>query len=183
VSWDETFSRRYDEWSSHMTEDIAFYTELAREADGPLVELAVGNGRVAIPVARATGRAVIGIDSSPAMLEQARKRAADAGVVLDLHEADMRAFSLAGQSGADLLSVPPAAPARSGGRRRTNGSGSSMSLVSSWRLSSLPSIDSRLGMTVANTCSSRAGDAQCDPHPFILQAWMTTARRSAPPAV
>jgi trans-aconitate methyltransferase len=98
VSWDETFSRRYDEWSSHMTEDIAFYTELAREADGPLVELAVGNGRVAIPVARATGRAVIGIDSSPAMLEQARKRAADAGFVLDLHEADMRAFSLAGQA-------------------------------------------------------------------------------------
>jgi ubiquinone/menaquinone biosynthesis C-methylase UbiE len=68
VSWDEAFSHRYDEWAAEMTADIAFYVELAREADGPLVELAVGNGRVAIPVARATGRRVIGIDTSPAML-------------------------------------------------------------------------------------------------------------------
>ena len=77
-----------------MTEDITFYVELAREADGPLVELAIGNGRVAIPVARATGRSVIGIDSSPAMLEQARTRAAEAGVELDLREGDMREFVL-----------------------------------------------------------------------------------------
>ena len=55
-----------------MTADIAFYVGLARAADGPLVELAVGNGRVAISVAQATGRRVIGIDSSRAMLEQAR---------------------------------------------------------------------------------------------------------------
>ena len=94
MSWDEAFARRYDEWSVHMTEDVAFYVELAREADGPLVELAIGNGRVAIPVARATGRSVIGIDSSPAMLEQARERAADAGVALDLREGDMRELAL-----------------------------------------------------------------------------------------
>ena len=61
-----------------MTEDVAFYVELAREADGPLVELAVGNGRVAIPVAQATGRRVIGIDTSRAMLDQARAKAAKA---------------------------------------------------------------------------------------------------------
>ena len=77
TSWDEAFANRYDEWSAHMTADIAFYVALARKADGPLVELAIGNGRVAIPVAQATGRRVIGIDSSPAMLEQARRRAAD----------------------------------------------------------------------------------------------------------
>src|ERR671935_812133 len=94
MSWDEGFARRYDEWSAHMTEDVAFYVELAREADGPLVELAIGNGRVAIPVARATGRSVIGIDTSPAMLEQARARAAEAGVELDLREGDMRDFAL-----------------------------------------------------------------------------------------
>ena len=94
MSWDEAFARRYDEWSAHMTDDVAFYVELAREADGPVVELAVGNGRVAIPVARATGRPVIGIDSSLAMLKQARERAADAGVALDLHEGDMREFTL-----------------------------------------------------------------------------------------
>jgi hypothetical protein len=65
VTWDEGFASRYDEWAAHMTEDVAFYAGLARQADGPLVELAVGNGRVAIPVAQATGRTVIGIDSSP----------------------------------------------------------------------------------------------------------------------
>ena len=28
MSWDEAFSRRYDQWSAHMTEDIAFYVAL-----------------------------------------------------------------------------------------------------------------------------------------------------------
>ena len=77
-----------------MTADIAFYIELARKAEGPLVELAVGTGRVAVPVAQATGRPVIGIDSSPAMLEQARSRAGEAGVELDLREGDMRDFTI-----------------------------------------------------------------------------------------
>ncbi len=77
-----------------MTEDVPFYVRLAREAEGPIVELAVGSGRVAIPVARETGRCVIGIDSSPAMLEQARVRAAEAGVELDLREGDIRELEL-----------------------------------------------------------------------------------------
>jgi len=94
VSWDEAFADRYDEWSAHMTADVAFYVDLARQADGPLVELAVGNGRVAIPVAQATGMKVIGIDTSPAMLGQARSRAAAAGVQLDLRKADMRDLAL-----------------------------------------------------------------------------------------
>jgi len=94
MSWDEAFAHRYDEWAAEMTADVAFYVGLAREADGPLVELAVGNGRVAIPVAQATGRPVIGLDTSPAMLEQARERAAAAGVELQLHLADMRELRL-----------------------------------------------------------------------------------------
>jgi SAM-dependent methyltransferase len=94
MSWDYAFARRYEAWSAHMTADIAFYVELARQADGPLVELAIGNGRVAIPVAQATGRTVIGIDTSPAMLEKARVGAAAAGVELDLREGDMRDLAL-----------------------------------------------------------------------------------------
>jgi SAM-dependent methyltransferase len=90
MSWDDAYASRYDEWASDMTADIPFYVELAREAEGPLVELAIGNGRVAIPVAQATGQRVIGIDASPPMLEQARARAAEAGVELDLRQADMR---------------------------------------------------------------------------------------------
>jgi SAM-dependent methyltransferase len=94
MSWDEEFADRYEEWSAPMTADVAFYTDLAVNTGGPLVELAIGNGRVAIPVAQATGQRVIGIDSSPAMLDQARARAAEAGVELDLHEGDMRDLAL-----------------------------------------------------------------------------------------
>ena len=94
MSWDEEFADRYPEWSAGMTADIAFYVGLARAADGPLAELAVGDGRVAIPVAQAAGRPVTGIDTSAAMLAQARARAAAAGVALDLREGDMRDLSL-----------------------------------------------------------------------------------------
>jgi SAM-dependent methyltransferase len=90
----DAFAPIYDDWSAHMTEDVPFYVELARATEGTLVELAVGNGRVAIPVARETGRRVLGIDSSPAMLEQARERAAAAGVDLELREGDMRELAL-----------------------------------------------------------------------------------------
>lgn len=95
TSWSEAFASHYEDWSAGMTADIAFYVELARAADGPLVELAVGNGRVAIPVARATGQPVIGIDTSPAMLALAHAGAARTGVTLDLREGDMRDFTLA----------------------------------------------------------------------------------------
>ena len=98
LSWDEAFAERYDEWSAAMTADVPFYTRLAREADGPIVELGVGNGRVAIPLAEATGRRVVGIDISPAMLEQARARTAEAGVDLDLREGDMRDLVLEEQA-------------------------------------------------------------------------------------
>jgi SAM-dependent methyltransferase len=94
VSWDEQFASSYDEWSAAMTEDVSFYVSLAADSDGPLLELAIGNGRVAIPVALATGRTVIGIDSSPAMLAQARTAAVAAGVALDLRQGDMRDLEL-----------------------------------------------------------------------------------------
>ena len=84
------FAAIYDDWASHMTEDVPFYLELVREADGPVVELAVGNGRVAVPVAQETGKTIVGIDRSRAMLELAREKAAEAGVELELLEGDMR---------------------------------------------------------------------------------------------
>jgi SAM-dependent methyltransferase len=90
----DAFAPVYDSWAADMTEDVDFYVDLAREADGPLVELAVGTGRVAIPVAERTGRRVLGIDSSPAMLAVARERAAAAGVELELREGDMRQVAL-----------------------------------------------------------------------------------------
>lgn len=90
----DPFAEIYDEWAAHMTEDIPFYAGLAGEADGAVVELAVGNGRVAIPVAEETGKRVTGTDLSPAMLEVARERASAAGVDIELREQDMRDFAL-----------------------------------------------------------------------------------------
>jgi SAM-dependent methyltransferase len=92
----------YDAWASDMTEDVAYYVELAREADGPIVELMVGSGRVAIEVARQTGKPLLGIDSSPAMLEIARGRAA--GLPLALRLGDVRDLEL--DEPAALIYVP-----------------------------------------------------------------------------
>jgi SAM-dependent methyltransferase len=94
VSGYDAFAAVYDAWSGHMTEDVGFYVSLAEEANGPVVELAVGNGRVAVPIAQRTGRRVIGIDGSKAMLAGAAERAARAAVTLDLRRSDMRDFSL-----------------------------------------------------------------------------------------
>jgi ubiquinone/menaquinone biosynthesis C-methylase UbiE len=93
-TWYDGFAERYDEWAAHMTADIAFYVSLAQQAEGPVVELAIGNGRVAIPVARATGQKLIGVDKSRVMLRQAKERAREAGVQLELHEGDMRDFAI-----------------------------------------------------------------------------------------
>jgi SAM-dependent methyltransferase len=92
----------YDAWSADMTEDVAHYVSLAREADGPVVELMVGSGRVAIEVVRATGKPVLGIDSSPAMLEIARERSA--GLPLELRLGDVRNLEL--EEPAGLIYVP-----------------------------------------------------------------------------
>ena len=92
----------YDEWSAHMTEDVPHYVALAREADGPVVELMVGSGRVAIEVVRQTGKRVLGIDSSPAMLAVSRERAA--GLPLELRLGDVRALEL--DEPAALVYVP-----------------------------------------------------------------------------
>jgi len=99
MSWPEAFAEDYDKWTTDVTSDIPFYVERAREAVGPVVELAVGNGRVAIPVARAISRPVVGVDTSPKMLDQAQARAAEAGVDLDLRLCDMRELDLGEPAG------------------------------------------------------------------------------------
>ena len=81
----------YDPWSSSVVEDISFYVEEAVRCDGPVVELAVGSGRIAVPIAQA-GRTVIGVDLSPGMLAVARALAEEHGVGsrVDLRIGDMR---------------------------------------------------------------------------------------------
>ena len=83
----------YDEWTREQTGDVKFYVRRAKAVPGPVIELGVGTGRIAIPIAQA-GQRVIGVDLSAAMLAEARRRAGDAGVSdrIAFAEADMRAF-------------------------------------------------------------------------------------------
>ena len=81
----------YDPWSVSVTEDVELYVEEALASGGPVVELAVGTGRIAVPTAKA-GIAVIGVDQSSGMLAVARDYAEREGVstLLDLRVGDLR---------------------------------------------------------------------------------------------
>lgn len=74
--------------------DGPFFSELALEAGGPILELACGTGRVAIPLAR-QGFDVSGLDLTPGMLTRARQLAGD--LAIDWHHADARDFQLGRQ--------------------------------------------------------------------------------------
>jgi SAM-dependent methyltransferase len=89
VSAYDKIARIYDPWSRTVVEDVAFYVEEAVTSGGPVLELGVGSGRIAVPVA-AAGIEVVGVDLSAGMLEVARESAALAGVTLDLRHGDMR---------------------------------------------------------------------------------------------
>jgi SAM-dependent methyltransferase len=97
----------YDPWSRSVTEDVGFYVAEARKADGPVVELGVGTGRIAVPIAQ-KGVHVIGIDSSAAMLESCRRRARAAGVEkrLDLRLGDLRDPPVRAHEGIEAVLCP-----------------------------------------------------------------------------
>jgi len=72
--WDE-YSPFYD-WENARTmgrRDVRFWTGLARQRGGPVLELGCGTGRLALPIARA-GIPIVGIDRSAPMLARARRR-------------------------------------------------------------------------------------------------------------
>ncbi len=60
-----TYKRRID--------DVQFYVTLAQKHGGPVLEYGIGNGRIALPVAR-HGVSVTGIDHSRPMLDDLRAR-------------------------------------------------------------------------------------------------------------
>jgi SAM-dependent methyltransferase len=72
---------------------LPFYRELARQQAGPVLELACGAGQLTIPIAL-DGIAAVGLDSSAAMLDTARRRAVAAGATLEFVHGDMRDFAL-----------------------------------------------------------------------------------------
>jgi SAM-dependent methyltransferase len=87
----DTIARIYDPWSVSVREDVGFYVDEALASGGPVVELAVGTGRIAVPTAKA-GVQVIGVDESPGMLAVAREYAEREGVAdrIELRVGDLR---------------------------------------------------------------------------------------------
>lgn len=93
----------YDACHAHRLDDVPFWTHAATTAR-LVLELGCGTGRIAVPIAAtgaAIGRRVIGIDSNPSMLEQARRKAHAAEVDIDFVLGDMRSFDL-GRDDIDL---------------------------------------------------------------------------------
>jgi SAM-dependent methyltransferase len=91
-------ARYYDLDMLDVTEDVDLYLQLATEVGGPVLELAAGTGRIAIPLARA-GHRVVAVDIDPAMLARARVTMGPASAAeqggsgaLELVEADLTLF-------------------------------------------------------------------------------------------
>jgi SAM-dependent methyltransferase len=73
--------------------DVPFYVEESKRAQGPVLELACGTGRLTIPVAQSRVE-IVGLDQSASMLACARTKAAEAGVEIMWVESDCRQFEL-----------------------------------------------------------------------------------------
>ncbi len=89
--------------------DLDLYLALADRADGTVLELAAGTGRLSVPLA-AAGHPVTAVDVDPAMLDRGRARAAAAGVEdgrLTFVEADLLGLRLpdAGRYGLAFIAL------------------------------------------------------------------------------
>ncbi|WP_342823888.1 class I SAM-dependent methyltransferase [Candidatus Lucifugimonas marina] len=76
--------------------DLDFYHGLCRASGGPILEIGVGTGRIALPLAK-DGMEIVGIDLYEPMLKVAQQRALDVAPLdgsLKLIQADMRDFDL-----------------------------------------------------------------------------------------
>src|SRR5436309_8112381 len=90
---DERLAALYDLDARFEDPAIDWFRGLARMTGGPVLELGVGSGRVAVPLAK-DGHEVVGVDRSPAMLKRAESYARRARVSVRLVESDIRSFSL-----------------------------------------------------------------------------------------
>ena len=93
----EKWAEWYDVYYSNVPEvETSFYVDLARESGGPVLEIGVGTGRIAIPTVSA-GVNVTGLDLSQAMLDRADaklRRIPPPTGELNLIRGDMREFDL-----------------------------------------------------------------------------------------
>jgi SAM-dependent methyltransferase len=85
-------------------EDRELWRELAAAADGPVLDVGAGTGRVALDLA-ARGIEVVALDRDPELLEVLRTRAVTAGLQIETVTADARSFAL-GDRRFGLVIVP-----------------------------------------------------------------------------
>lgn len=71
----------------------AFYRELARRSEGPILDMACGTGRLTIPLA-ADGHRVIGVDASAAMLSAANAKVSAEKLKVEFVRGDIRTVNL-----------------------------------------------------------------------------------------
>jgi SAM-dependent methyltransferase len=83
----------YDLLMGDLALGLDFYVPLAQAADGPVLDVACGTGRVLLPCLQA-GVDAEGLDLFPDMLATLRKKAAALGFQPRLHQADMASFRL-----------------------------------------------------------------------------------------
>jgi len=87
----------YDEWLKERKDDIDYYSEIFKDFNGRILELACGTGRLLIPIAK-SGVAIDGLDSSEGMLNVLRGKAENLGLNgIELHNQVMESFKLATQ--------------------------------------------------------------------------------------
>jgi SAM-dependent methyltransferase len=105
----DALARLYDLDLSEDPGDLDLYLALAGRTGGPILELAVGSGRIAVPLA-ADGHEVTGVDLDPAMLDRARAAADAAGATtarrLTLVRGDAREIRLPAAASFRLAFVP-----------------------------------------------------------------------------
>jgi SAM-dependent methyltransferase len=97
----EKLARFYDLEHVDLTADVVFYLHLARQAEGPVLEVGCGTGRLLLPLVQA-GLEVTGLDNSPAMLARARRKLGDR---VTLIKGDMRTHALPGQYRLIIISI------------------------------------------------------------------------------
>jgi hypothetical protein len=88
----------------HSFGDVEYYTRALAGTDGPVLEPAVGTGRMLIPLLQA-GLQVEGYDVSLHMLAICRDHCAERGLDPVLHEASMTTFTAPGRYAAIVLPV------------------------------------------------------------------------------
>jgi SAM-dependent methyltransferase len=86
----------------HSFGDVEYYRDRLAGIDGPVLEPAVGTGRILIPLLRA-GFEVTGLDISPDMLALCRKHCQDYGLSPELHQADLTEFVRPGAYAAVIM--------------------------------------------------------------------------------